>query len=208
MENKTSVKRRKEILNVATKLFVSKGFDNTSMNQIREEAGISKGLIYHYFKDKDELIDQVIVSLVQDALKKVEVRSKTVTSFSEKMAIFIDSWFELVFLNSKLVSSLSSCNRCSLFAQIKDFYMTYFSKYCTDVLKQGQQEGVLTIEHPVEMFDIAFTGCAFTTLDCICNTQCSTLQNLNLCVNAIERVLKLEEHTILKHIAFDWHCNL
>lgn len=70
MENKRTAVRTEEILSVATRLFVTQGFDNTSMNQIREEAGISKGLIYHYFKDKDELIDQVIANLVQDALKK------------------------------------------------------------------------------------------------------------------------------------------
>ena len=208
MENKRTLVRTKEILSVATRLFVTQGYEATSMNQIREEAGISKGLIYHYFKDKDELFDHVIASLVQDALKKVEERSQWVTGFGPKMAIFIDSWFELVFLNSKLVSSLNSCNRCSLFSQIKDFYMNYFANYCSALIEEGQQEGILTIEHPVQMFDIAFTGCAFTTLDCICNEHCSTLQNLQLCVTAIERVLHLEENTILQHLAFDWHCNL
>lgn len=205
---KISEKRRKEILKVATKLFVKQGFDNTSMNQIVEQVGISKGLIYHYFADKDDLIDQVIANLVQDALEKVEQKSKGVTGFSVKMAIFIDSWFELVFLNSKLVSNLSSCNRCSLFAQIKDFYMEYFESYCEETLREGQKEGVLATDDPVAMFNIAFTGCAFTTLDCICTNNCDTLKTLQMCVKAMERVLDVEEDTILQNITFDWHCDI
>lgn len=205
---KISSKRRREILQVATKLFVKQGFEATSMNQIVEQVGISKGLIYHYFTDKDNLIEQVIANLVQDALEKVEAKSKNTTDFCKRLAIFVDSWFELVFLNSKLVSNLSSCNRCSLFALMKDFYTEYFSQYCKQVIEQGQQEGIIAIEYPLEMFQIAFTGCAFTTLDCICNDNCSTLQTLEMCVKAMEKVLQLEENMILKNITFEWHCDI
>ena len=44
---------REKILNTATQLFIQKGSEKTSMQDIAQTAGISKGAIYHHFKSKD-----------------------------------------------------------------------------------------------------------------------------------------------------------
>lgn len=49
-------RRRKEIMRSAKKLFYTNSYGTTSMDQIAEDAGISKGLIYHYFKNKEALL--------------------------------------------------------------------------------------------------------------------------------------------------------
>ncbi len=48
--------RREQILSVALGLFYKNGYKNTSMADIALAANISKGLIYHYFKSKAELL--------------------------------------------------------------------------------------------------------------------------------------------------------
>ena len=48
------------ILSVSARLFLEKGFDKTSMKDIAETAGISKGAIYHHFQSKDEIIEAVM----------------------------------------------------------------------------------------------------------------------------------------------------
>ena len=48
-----------DILSVSAKLFLEKGFDKTSMNDIATTAGISKGAIYHHFQSKDAIIKAV-----------------------------------------------------------------------------------------------------------------------------------------------------
>ncbi len=47
--------RRDAILNAALKEFASQGYDNASTNVIAKEAGISKALMFHYVKSKQEL---------------------------------------------------------------------------------------------------------------------------------------------------------
>lgn len=47
------------IVQTALKLFLSKGFNETSMNEIAGEIGISKPAIYHHFKNKDELVQAI-----------------------------------------------------------------------------------------------------------------------------------------------------
>ena len=48
--------KKKEVMRVATYLFSELGFENTSMVKICEDAGVSKGLVYHHFKSKKELL--------------------------------------------------------------------------------------------------------------------------------------------------------
>src|ERR1044071_1832364 len=48
--------RRRQILEAAIVCFAQDGFHQTSMHDISAEAGISVGLIYRYFKNKDEVI--------------------------------------------------------------------------------------------------------------------------------------------------------
>ncbi len=47
--------KRAPIVNAALKEFARKGFDDASTNEIVKEAGISKGLLFHYFNTKKEL---------------------------------------------------------------------------------------------------------------------------------------------------------
>jgi TetR/AcrR family transcriptional regulator, cholesterol catabolism regulator len=48
--------RRAEILNRAAALFVQRGYDNVSLNDLIADAGVSKGAFYHWFPSKDALI--------------------------------------------------------------------------------------------------------------------------------------------------------
>jgi len=53
------MKTKEVIIKTALKLFLSKGFNETSMNEIAREVGISKPAIYHHFKNKDELVKAI-----------------------------------------------------------------------------------------------------------------------------------------------------
>ena len=48
--------RRQEILDAARRVFVEKGYDNATMNDIAAAADVSAGSIYRYFENKRDLI--------------------------------------------------------------------------------------------------------------------------------------------------------
>ena len=50
------------ILDSATDLFAEQGYDCTSIRQIAERAGISLGLLYNYYKGKEEVLREILVS--------------------------------------------------------------------------------------------------------------------------------------------------
>lgn len=53
------IDKQSAILNTALKLLVENGFHNTPMSLIAKEAGVSAGIIYHYFESKEDLIHQL-----------------------------------------------------------------------------------------------------------------------------------------------------
>lgn len=71
-EPRGTVPRR--LLTVATRLFAKKGFENTSVQEIVEAAGVTKGAMYHYFSSKDELLYEVyarVLRMQMDRLEKI-----------------------------------------------------------------------------------------------------------------------------------------
>jgi len=52
--------KRNLIMDVALQLFAVNGYHNTTISQISKQAGISKGLMYNYFKSKEELLSEIL----------------------------------------------------------------------------------------------------------------------------------------------------
>jgi TetR/AcrR family transcriptional regulator len=57
--------KRQAILNQAAELFARHGYDRASLAMIGEAAGVSKALVYHYWKDKEELLFDVLAQHLQ-----------------------------------------------------------------------------------------------------------------------------------------------
>ena len=53
-------RKRRQILEGARRLFLSKGFDAASMGDIAREAGVSKGTLYVYFDNKEVLFTALV----------------------------------------------------------------------------------------------------------------------------------------------------
>lgn len=56
--------RKNEILDAAHKLFVEKGYSKTTVIDILNVNGLSKGVFYYYFKSKEEVLDAIIKRIV------------------------------------------------------------------------------------------------------------------------------------------------
>ncbi len=57
----TFEKRKEEIKEAAAKVFIEKGFANTSMEDLVRESGLSKGGFYHYYKNTTDIIYDMMV---------------------------------------------------------------------------------------------------------------------------------------------------
>ncbi len=69
---KDGEERRKELLLTARKLFVQKGYDQTSINDILEIVDIAKGTFYYYFSSKEEVLEAIIMDIVNEGVTRAE----------------------------------------------------------------------------------------------------------------------------------------
>jgi AcrR family transcriptional regulator len=64
--------KRRAILDRSAELFAEHGYDRASMSKIAEACGVSKANLYHYYRDKEELLFDVIRFHLEELLEVVE----------------------------------------------------------------------------------------------------------------------------------------
>jgi AcrR family transcriptional regulator len=66
--------RTRSLLEAARKVIAAEGFDAVTMERVSAEAGITKGAVYLYFRNKDHLIVAAIEEMASEMLRQIEAR--------------------------------------------------------------------------------------------------------------------------------------
>jgi AcrR family transcriptional regulator len=85
-----SDERKDQILNAAEQVFTRKGLDQTRMDDIAVETGLSKGTLYLYFKSKDDLIIAILDRIFQSIFKQLEARKNKPLSATDAIFQFTE----------------------------------------------------------------------------------------------------------------------
>jgi AcrR family transcriptional regulator len=84
--------KRGLIMQHALELFASRGFESTSIGDIAEQAGISKGLLYHYFESKEELLLSILHQGFDEMLAVFDPNKDGILE-TDELAYFIHEMF-------------------------------------------------------------------------------------------------------------------
>lgn len=85
--------RKREIMDTALELFANEGYDVTSISKIADKAGISKGLLYNYFKGKEDLIKTIIFDGLDSLTRLIDPDQDGVITRKE-LQNFIQEFFD------------------------------------------------------------------------------------------------------------------
>lgn len=84
-EKKAHGIRKTEIVSAAQAQFMQQGYDATTIQDIIDVLGIAKGTFYHYFKSKDELLDEIVERMMTDMSLRIKTILDIKKSAIEKM---------------------------------------------------------------------------------------------------------------------------
>lgn len=67
MADENVLNSKQRILQVAEQIFAEKGFDGARVGEIAKKADVNKALIYYYFDSKEDILESMFLSLINDA---------------------------------------------------------------------------------------------------------------------------------------------
>jgi AcrR family transcriptional regulator len=103
--------RRRDLLHAAIRVFARKGFHASRVGDIAEEAGVAHGLLYHYFRSKEEVLETIFHStwsnMIQEA-ERIELSGEPVRAQLHAFAsMYLGSWLDDPDLDRVLVREIA-----------------------------------------------------------------------------------------------------
>ena len=149
--NRNSHETRKKILEVSKDLFLEKGFDNTSIQDIIDGLdGLTKGVIYHHFESKDEILQSIIRENNQEILN---YNWRGDTALEKIQNSLMDAFSNLK--QQRLVYSVSIMLRSPRL--LGEQYLSLFSDFLPEIRKkvyEGVKDESIKTEYPEELADL------------------------------------------------------
>lgn len=171
------VKKKADLFEAAYRLFLINGVEKTSIEDIVKRAGVAKGTFYLYFKDKNELTDEIILNSSGEIILKVyqERVVKMHETFEELVIDVLNEIIERLRENTALLSLLHKNVSWSLFkkAMKKDSGESLLDLLKKDEKRFNRNSDVADDEFERRMFILLemTTAVAYTTI--IKNEPCS-----------------------------------
>ena len=88
--------RRRQIVDAARDMFIERPYPAVSMNDIAGRAGVTRGLVHHYFGGKTQLFGAVLMSLAEPAPSQIVPDSDSDLTLDDVVAIGVDAWLDFV----------------------------------------------------------------------------------------------------------------
>ena len=150
--------KRRLILDAAVRVFARKGYHTCRVGDIAEEAGVAHGLLYHYFRSKEELLETIFRETwrdVLDAVRSVEESDETARDRLAGVAkILLRSWRRDPDLVRVLVREVT---RSSHLQQRIDEIDQAFAGL-ERIIARGQEEGEFRTDLNPRMVSYVFYG--------------------------------------------------
>ena len=148
-EQKSFITKTK-ILNAAIQLFTEKGYNETTMQDILLQSGLSKGAVYHHFRSKNKILEYAMDSELQNVTAYLKALSESKElSATEKLDILTD-----FFLSNDTMKNLSKSNWSEkipygLLYTLRNT-VNVLSRYIGKIIEQGNENEEFNCAFPLE----------------------------------------------------------
>ncbi|KHF41426.1 TetR/AcrR family transcriptional regulator [Halalkalibacter okhensis] len=189
-EQKLNMKKRREsILEVATGLFATEGYEGTTIKKVSEAANISYGSVFTYFKDKEELFRTVVLEPLnefsdvlfdfnpdaEDPTKELEKMIKTHIHIFSGMNSYLTLVIQVVGQHNKFPE---------IFSELNQFHDKLLDKV-SRLVENGQDKGLFIQQPPftvAALYTSLLIGVRLNTTDArlsaIWDSYISSIMNL------------------------------
>jgi TetR/AcrR family transcriptional regulator, fatty acid metabolism regulator protein len=156
----TAADKRRMILDAAVRVFARQGFNGCRVSDIADEAGVAYGLVYHYFRSKDEVLDTLFLerwNILLEAIRETDRQEIAPREKLQQIASFIvDSYRhdpELMKVIIVEVTRAANSFGQTHLAKIREAY-----ELIADIVAKAQDEGAFKDTITPQFAAMAFYG--------------------------------------------------
>jgi AcrR family transcriptional regulator len=154
------IDKRRQILDAAIRVFARQGFHSTRVSDIADEAGVAYGLVYHYFKSKDEVLNELFSerwSLLLAAIEEADGAGASPRAKLEAVAGFIvDSYRHDPELMKVIIVEVTRAANSFGRTHLPEIRRAYDS--IAKIVADGQAEGVFRRDIDANFASMSFYG--------------------------------------------------
>lgn len=150
------------ILEAAKKLFIQKGYDNTTVEDIMQLTGLSKGGLYYHFRSKEEIMDAMLQSIVEGNLeqaKKVVLQKEY--PIIQRIALLFGAMSIKDPSSAQLIETLHHPQNALLHQKSLTLSTQLFVPLLADLIEEGNNEGLFHTDYPRESAMALFVSAEF-----------------------------------------------
>lgn len=164
---KEAAVRRNEILDAAEQLFVTKGFDKTSTNDILERVGIARGTLYYHFGSKEEILDAIIQRMSETLVKRAagvaaQKEKPVLERLTEMMlALNVDSE-----LGHEIMEQVHKPQNALMHQKMQEGLLAGIRPLITGLIEEGIAQGLCQTDYPAQAAEmmLLYSNTAFDAM--------------------------------------------
>lgn len=155
--SKPAPERRTEILDVARQLFITKGFQKTSIEDILKQVGIARGTLYYHFSSKEEILRALISRITEQIVESAtEIAQQDGPAVYKFLAVISSSRIQDT--ERELTEQLHAPGNASFHILSITETVKHLTPILTEIVEQGIEEGTFHTQYPRETIEILLTS--------------------------------------------------
>lgn len=185
---KDAAVRRSEILDAAERLFVAKGFDGTSTNDILAEVGIARGTLYYHFKSKEDILNAMIERITEGLMEKAtEIVGRKDIPVLQRMTEMMLAMNVDNELGHEIMEQVHKPQNALMHQKMQEGLLAGITPLITALLEEGIAQGICQTDYPAEAAEmlLLYSNTAFDSL----SEHCRDEQKIAAFIYNAERIL-------------------
>ena len=143
---KKGERRKQELLQIAYRMFLQKGYEETSVDEIISQAGIAKGTYYYYFETKEQMLEEVIGMMIEQEMQAAEQILQTDLPVPQKIVGIITS-LRPATAESPIEEALKKPENIIMHGKIQKKLIESVTPLLSEVVEEGIAEGIFACDH-------------------------------------------------------------
>jgi len=149
--------KRHELLIKLWDIFMSYGYENTTLSLIIKEIGISKGAFYHYFPTKEACADAAVDMYAKACFKQISPQIEDNILADEKLKNLILACSMLFQKNEKNIENINSPSNAIFHQKLMAALVKELAPLYANVILQGVEENIFNTKYPLETAEMILT---------------------------------------------------